>query len=91
MKAISVRHRAQYDKWVYKCAKIQKWLAENFLEFNKRERDSVFIAEFVGAGNSRLTAATTPQRRSYYTKLLKEMTEAFCKLNTDLNNAARQT
>ena len=87
MKAISARHRVQYNKWMYKHAKVQKWLAEIFLEFNKLEQDSTFMAEFVEAVNSRLTAATTPQRRSYYTELLEKMTEAFCKLNTDLNNA----
>ena len=66
---------------------MQKWLAENFDELNKLERNSAFMAEFVAEVNSRLTAAKTPQRREYYAELLEEMTDALCKLNTNLNHA----
>ena len=50
MKVVSARKRAKYDD-----------VAENFVELNKLERDSAFMAEFVLAVNSRLTAAKTPQ------------------------------
>ena len=76
MKVVSARKRAKYDD-----------VAENFVELNKLERDSAFMAEFVLAVNSRLTAAKTPQWRAYYEDLVEEMTDALCRLNTDLNHA----
>ena len=87
MKAVSARKRAKYDEFVYDRAGVYKWLAENFAELNKLKRNSAFMAEFVAAVNSRLTAAKTPQRRAYYAELLEEMIDALCKLNTDLNHA----
>ena len=87
MKAVSARQRSKYDELVYGRAGVQKWLARNFAELNTLKRNSAFMAEFVAAVNSRLTAAKTPQRRDYYAELLEEMTDALCKLNTDLNHA----
>ena len=86
MEVVSARKLAKYNDAVYERAGVCKWLAENFGELNKLERDSTFIAEVVAAVNSRLTAAKTVQRRAFYEDLLEEMTDALCRLNTALNH-----
>ena len=85
MKVVSARKLAKYNDAVYERAGVYKWLAENFGELNKLERDSAFMAEFVAVVNSRLTVANTAQRREFYDDLLEEMTDALCRLNTALN------
>ena len=87
MKVVSACKRSKYDDVVYERTGVYKWLSKNFVELNKLERDSAFMAAFVAAVNSRLTAAKTPPRPAYYEDLLEEMTDALCRLNTDLNHA----
>ena len=86
MKVVSARKLAKYSREMYERASVYKWIAENCSEVNKLERDSAFMAEFVAAVNSRLTAAKTAQRRVFYEDLLEEMTDALCSLNTALNH-----
>ena len=54
MKVVSARKLAKYSREMYERAGVYKWIAENCSEVNKLERDSVFMAEFVAAVNSRL-------------------------------------
>ena len=86
MKVVSARKLEKYSREMYERAGIYKWIAENCSEVNKLERDSAFMAEFVAAVNSRLTAAKTAQRRAFYEDLLEEMTDALCSLNKALNH-----
>ena len=43
MKVVSARKLAKYNDEVYERAGVYKWLAENFVELNKLERDSALI------------------------------------------------